>query len=508
MYSCSDILSTDTVFGEEDEPFEGDEYFEEDALSNADENESSISPKQSVPNLSSTESSSISSREGHKTHFLGSSTDSHKTSSFQGGPGNSNGLGFVYPSSSIGSKEDHGGATGIPITHNRRAGHIAPNGMLMATSPSASSPPVFFSLPSPSQFSQVHQQFFDQSHDRCHPLRTLSSSSQGGNFSSEAQYLGSMSPPAQYDGSQLANLGRGRGGDFPHSARQSHTYDEDYYQEGSPDLEEGDADSRHLQTSSDTGFHRRDNVHRLPPNLSHENPYMPSPMYHHHHQLSPRFDEYYPGSGHGLSNAMGNGGTSAPSSPSTSPFPAQNALSKKERNRLAAERCRKKKQDLIASLSRENKLLHQGNIELTRANHYLEQKLDYLINILISMDPTQVVLLKDIHKKASASTNFYMDSNISQSSFSPSIGITNSPGPKYSHSSWSAFSGSSDQMGNKLGNAPVSPLMMPMMPVRASPHHHPQYSSYDPTAGYEYKIDPKQNIMRAGLSSPALQQSK
>jgi len=52
-------------------------------------------------------------------------------------------------------------------------------------------------------------------------------------------------------------------------------------------------------------------------------------------------------------------------------------LDKRERNRLAAERCRKKKADLINQLTIENHVLRQENI-------MIEQKLDYLINIMAS----------------------------------------------------------------------------------------------------------------------------
>jgi hypothetical protein len=59
-------------------------------------------------------------------------------------------------------------------------------------------------------------------------------------------------------------------------------------------------------------------------------------------------------------------------------------LDKKERNRLAAERCRKKKAELIHQLSLENQLLRHENADLAKVNLLLEQKLDYLISILAS----------------------------------------------------------------------------------------------------------------------------
>jgi hypothetical protein len=70
-------------------------------------------------------------------------------------------------------------------------------------------------------------------------------------------------------------------------------------------------------------------------------------------------------------------------SPSSSQSSLQ-PLDKKERNRLAAERCRKKKAELIHQLSLENQLLRYDNTDLAKANLLLEQKLDYLISILAS----------------------------------------------------------------------------------------------------------------------------
>ena len=71
------------------------------------------------------------------------------------------------------------------------------------------------------------------------------------------------------------------------------------------------------------------------------------------------------------------------SSPSMSPtLDGLANMSKKERNRLAAERCRKKKQELITVLSSENQALKQENFEMIKVNQVLEQKLDYLINVM------------------------------------------------------------------------------------------------------------------------------
>jgi hypothetical protein len=74
--------------------------------------------------------------------------------------------------------------------------------------------------------------------------------------------------------------------------------------------------------------------------------------------------------------------TSPSPSLSMSPDPGHLSMTKKERNRLAAERCRKKKQELIGSLSTENQQLQQEILELKKVNQVLEQKLDYLISVM------------------------------------------------------------------------------------------------------------------------------
>ena len=56
-------------------------------------------------------------------------------------------------------------------------------------------------------------------------------------------------------------------------------------------------------------------------------------------------------------------------------------ISKRERNRLAAERCRRKKQENVDQLSVENQSLRQERDELKRINQLLEQKSDYLFKI-------------------------------------------------------------------------------------------------------------------------------
>lgn len=68
-------------------------------------------------------------------------------------------------------------------------------------------------------------------------------------------------------------------------------------------------------------------------------------------------------------------------SPNLSPSDASQ-LAKREKNRLAAERCRRKKQELIGSLSSENQQLQQEIFELRKVNQVLEQKLDYLISVM------------------------------------------------------------------------------------------------------------------------------
>ncbi|KGG51221.1 hypothetical protein DI09_40p70 [Mitosporidium daphniae] len=485
MYSCSDILSTETVFDEEEEPFEGEEYFDDYVPTNADEDQSSISSHRSLHNFSPAESSLAASmtKTGHEAQSIASSIDLNHTLPFSG---NSNGLGFVYSSSSAGTEDN-----GIPIANGRRMANVGPNGAFMATSPSPSSPPVFFSLPSPSQFSQVHQQFFDQPQNHHHLLRVFSSPSQNDFATDEAQNFGSPPLPSQYEASQIPNFGRNRGGpDAYHIPYPQHLHEEDHYKEDdSSYVDEPEADPRHLHVHSDINFHRADSVRRSHSHIPYEGAYSIPSSYRHHHMYpsSPHFEEYYSSnSGHNSSN--GNGTTSAPSSPTMSgTAPTQNAPSKKERNRLAAERCRKKKQDLISSLSRENKLLYQGNIELTRANHYLEQKLDYLINMLISMDPTQGVLLQDIRKNApSPTTCFYMDSSLP--AHSVSIETSSSPTSQYSNS-WGSYPGNNSQMNSRSGAVSASPITA--VPMRSSPSL--QYLSHD-SMGYEYKADPKQNM--------------
>lgn len=72
-------------------------------------------------------------------------------------------------------------------------------------------------------------------------------------------------------------------------------------------------------------------------------------------------------------------------SPSLSLSPSDaNQLAKREKNRLAAERCRRKKQELIGSLSSENQQLQQEILELRKVNQVLEQKLDYLLSVMAS----------------------------------------------------------------------------------------------------------------------------
>jgi len=71
-------------------------------------------------------------------------------------------------------------------------------------------------------------------------------------------------------------------------------------------------------------------------------------------------------------------------SPRTSFSPDLNSsnLTRKERNRQAAERSRRKKKDLISTLSHENQLLRQESMELARINRLQEQKLSYLLKLL------------------------------------------------------------------------------------------------------------------------------
>jgi len=59
-------------------------------------------------------------------------------------------------------------------------------------------------------------------------------------------------------------------------------------------------------------------------------------------------------------------------------------LTKRDRDGIAAEKCRKKKQELITTLTLENEALQLKKIELEKSNQALEQRLDYLINVMAS----------------------------------------------------------------------------------------------------------------------------
>lgn len=69
-----------------------------------------------------------------------------------------------------------------------------------------------------------------------------------------------------------------------------------------------------------------------------------------------------------------------PSSPSLSSS-GLHELSKKERNRLAAERCRRRKQDLIEKLSKENQDLRKQNNLLIRAFGNMKRQVDLLTSL-------------------------------------------------------------------------------------------------------------------------------
>lgn len=71
-------------------------------------------------------------------------------------------------------------------------------------------------------------------------------------------------------------------------------------------------------------------------------------------------------------------------SPSMHDSASDRPIDKKERNRLAAERCRRKKADTIQQLTIENHILRQENGELIKINLVLEQKLEYLVGIMAS----------------------------------------------------------------------------------------------------------------------------
>lgn len=81
-----------------------------------------------------------------------------------------------------------------------------------------------------------------------------------------------------------------------------------------------------------------------------------------------------------------NGTLSIPSSPSTS-FLSQSlpvSLEKREKNRLAAEKSRKKRQDLIKHYTESNMELRIQSKELQLRNEQLETRLDQLIQVLVA----------------------------------------------------------------------------------------------------------------------------
>lgn len=485
MYDCSDILSTDTVFDDDDEPVEGDDFNEDQIQFNRTEHHT-FSNHHASPDAAFDMQSPISTTADyrHPMNNAISNDNSIKYHHNQLRPNIANGLGFVYPSTSsqqieenaLSSSMGHSSiiSNGIPIS-SRQAIRIAPNTPAttykspLASAPSPYSPPIFFSLPSPPQFSQMHQPFYPNQH---HIL--------SGGPSSPSQHL--INSPNSFN--KLSPSGSDHDG-FPSNYHYQHHQHEEIR---SPILETSreayldENEFSHMHLMQDTRFIRNGTPQPLPSRRQfHQFGSHPEHIQRHqsyHYPLN--YDDYtnaslltsHHQSNNGVLPANGSGELSpgSPSSPnSSSSIHCANILSKKERNRLAAERCRKKKQDLIATLSRENKLLHQGNIELTRSNQYLEQRLDYLINILISMDPSKVGLLKDLQPKgrpASKGGNnggggLYMDGGAS---------AANIPGsPAFAYNSVGLFNNSDiaglDGDGNRNFS---SPLLTPNIHTQSS----------------------------------------